>query len=272
MSAHRAVRGGAILMLAASWLILAPAPAAAQLRPPEDIYQVHPVVDGAIIGASVAATIGIYVFAAGSIDTRCPCDRDEVNPFDRFAVGYHSDTAAVISDFTVGAALLVPVALDWLALRDLGIYAEDLTVYAQAIGITATLMTTAKQLTGRPFPRTYAGDPTLVNSANGYRSFFSGHTSLTFTALGVASFTIGERYHVRLIPWLITAAVGISVAVERVAAGWHFPTDVIAGALVGTAVGVVVPAIHLRRLDIWPTLSMLPDGRGPNLSLSGHWN
>jgi membrane-associated phospholipid phosphatase len=236
----------------------------------DSVYQVDPIVDGAIIGASVAATIGIYAFAAGSIDTRCPCDRNEVNAFDRFAVGYHSNTAAVLSELTAGAALLAPVALDWLAVRDLGVYAEDLTVYAQAIAVSGALTVIAKQLSQRPFPRTYAGDSTLVSSANGYRSFYSGHVALTFTALSAASFTINKRYGWTLVPWLVTGLVGASVAVERVAAGWHFPTDVVAGAVMGTAIGVLVPLVHLRRLAIAPTLTLLPGGQ-PALALAGRW-
>jgi membrane-associated phospholipid phosphatase len=109
-----------------------------------------------------------------------------------------------------------------------------------------------------------------VSSANGYRSFYSGHVALTFTALSAAAFTINERFGWTLVPWLVTGLVGASVAVERVAAGWHFPTDVMVGAVMGTAVGVLVPLIHLRRLGIMPTLSMLPGGQVA-LALTGRW-
>jgi membrane-associated phospholipid phosphatase len=37
------------------------------------------------------------------------------------------------------------------------------------------------------------------------------------------------------------------VAVERVASGDHFPTDVAVAAVAGTAIGVTVPWLHLRR-------------------------
>jgi len=40
-----------------------------------------------------------------------------------------------------------------------------------------------------------------------------------------------------------------SVAVERVASGHHFPTDVTVAAVAGTAVGLTVPWLHFRRGD-----------------------
>jgi membrane-associated phospholipid phosphatase len=100
---------------------------------------------------------------------------------------------------------------------------------------------------------------------------YSGHTTLAFTALSVSSVTIGERYGIKFWPWVATAVIGGSVAAERVAAGWHFPTDVIVGALAGTAVGIAVPVLHFKRLGIWPTSSLLAEGRGATFGLSGRW-
>jgi membrane-associated phospholipid phosphatase len=262
--------GGVVVAVAvASWAALSPAPARAN---DDSIYQVHPVVDGVTIGASLALVGTMYAFGSGLIDVRCPCDRNEVNSFDRGAIGNHSNAAAWLSDVTVGAALLAPVALDWFALRDLRVYVEDLTVFAEALSVAGALNVLAKQVVGRPFPRTYAGDPSLVHSTNGYHSFFSGHTTLTFAALSVASVTIGERYGPKLLPWLVTLVVGASVAVERVAAGWHFPTDVLMGAGVGTVVGIGIPVLHLRRLGIMPTWTAFPDARSAGIGFSGRWD
>ena len=41
--------------------------------------------------------------------------------------------------------------------------------------------------------------------------------------------------------------IASSVAVERVASGHHFPTDVAVAAVAGTAIGITVPWLHLRR-------------------------
>ena len=246
-------------------------PRRAEASDGDSIYAVDPIIDGAVIGGSALLVVSLYTFAAGAIDTRCPCDPQEVNSFDRFAVNYHNDAAAWASDVTAGVAFLAPVALDWLALGQVRPFVEDLTVYAEAIALSAAAVTVAKQLAQRPFPRTYQGDPNLVNSPNGYRSFYSGHTGLVFAALSTASVTYGERYGFSWVPWAITLAVGASIAIERVAAGWHFPTDVITGALAGTAIGIAVPVVHLRRLRLLPFTSAGPDGPGAGLMLAGRW-
>jgi membrane-associated phospholipid phosphatase len=44
----------------------------------------------------------------------------------------------------------------------------------------------------------------------------------------------------------IGAALSIGVAVLKIIAGYHFITDVVAGALVGAGVGTLVPLLHAR--------------------------
>jgi membrane-associated phospholipid phosphatase len=106
----------------------------------------------------------------------------------------------------------------------------------------------AKYTVQRPLPRTYAGDPTLLSRPGGYRSFYSGHVSVVFAALSVTAMTLEVRHHQHVWPWILAVAVGTMVAVERVAAGRHFYTDVAVGAVAGTAVGTLVPLAH-RRAD-----------------------
>jgi membrane-associated phospholipid phosphatase len=270
MANVRRVRAAIVSAATVSWMLASAGQARAD---GESIYRVHPVVDGVTIGASVALVGTMYAFGDGLIDVRCPCDPNEVNSFDRPAIGNHSNTAATISDITVGATLLVPVALDYFALNgDLRVYIQDLTVFAEALAVSGAINVVVKVAVGRPVPRTYEGDPSLVHSTNGYHSMYSGHTTLAFTALSVSSVTIGERYGIKFWPWVATAVIGGSVAAERVAAGWHFPTDVIVGALAGTAVGIAIPVLHFRRLGFWPDTSLLADGKGATFGFSGRWN
>jgi undecaprenyl-diphosphatase len=80
-------------------------------------------------------------------------------------------------------------------------------------------------------------------------------------------------------PWITLAlATGLStfVSVERVRAGKHFPTDVIAGSLAGAAVGVVVPHLHrtddIKQRRVWVGFNPASDFKGEQrgiLELSG---
>jgi len=260
---------------AAALIALAPRPAEADFfakpDPGVSVYRVSPWIDGAVILGSNAVTVGLYAFGTGLIDQSCPCDSSSVNGFDRPAIGNHSDLAYDLATATVWSAVLVPVALDAWDLQRLRPLLEDATVLAEALSISGAFVTVAKFSFQRPYPRTYAGDATLVHSSSGYKSFYSGHTTLAFTSLSVASMTIGRRYHQWALPWIVTAVVGSSVAVELVLSGWHFPTDTIAGALVGTGVGVAVPALHFADLSVSPTLSVNPRGDGLSLSFGGTW-
>jgi membrane-associated phospholipid phosphatase len=262
----------AACVLAATGPSVAAPPDAESAQVSPSIYKISPWIDGAIIVGSNAVTVGLYAFGNGLITVKCPCDPSSVNSFDRKAIGNHSDLAYDIGTATVGLSLVAPVALDIWDLRRFRPVMEDVVVFGEALSLTGAFFTIAKFTTSRPFPRTYENnDPNLVNDERGYRSFYSGHTALTFTALSAASMTIARRYDHWVVPWVVTVLVGSSVAVEMVASGWHFPTDTIAGAAFGTVVGIAVPALHFADLPVRPTVTTTPNGDGPALALVGTW-
>ncbi len=212
--------------------------------PPRAVYRLHPRADAAVMSAAALAISVPSLLAREIIRERCPCDPATVNRFDRGAIGNHDRFSDVASDVTVLLAMGAPPLLD---LADVGAgdaWAADVAVFAETLLVNGALVEAAKYLVQRPLPRTYAGDPALVGSPGGYRSFWSGHTSTAFAALGASAYTLRLRHGERGWPWIAAAAIGASVAVERVAAGRHFPSDVIVGAAVGSAVGIGVPWLH----------------------------
>lgn len=217
------------------------------LQGPQSVYHVSPAVDISVtLGAAVAVALP-YLQADRLIKPRCPCDPREVNAFDRGAIGNKNPLAKSLSDVSVAVVLVAPLVLDAIDLGGLHeVWAEDALVFGETLAINGALVTASKFLVQRPLPRTYAGDPSLIDRPEGYRSFYSGHTSLVFAGLSATAMTIRYRYGAQTWPWIVAALVGTSVAVERVADGRHFPTDVIAGAVMGTAVGIVVPWLHER--------------------------
>jgi membrane-associated phospholipid phosphatase len=58
--------------------------------------------------------------------------------------------------------------------------------------------------------------------------------------------------------WLGSEALAATTAVLRVEAGKHFWSDVAVGALVGSAVGYLVPQLHLRQQREAPIASVAP--------------
>lgn len=230
-------------LVLASLLLTAADPGA----PSPEIYELHPAVDVPVIVVGGSAGLVRILFEDQLVTKRCPCDPSGINPLDRGTVGNHSGAASVAANVTVyGVMAALPLA----DLADLGVgraLGQDLVVYAETLAVDTGLQNAVNFIVARPRPRTYAGDPAFVGSGEGYLSFYAGHVSTTFAALSTAAFTVRKRYGEQVWPWVVVGLVGASVGVERVASGHHFPTDVAVAALAGTAIGITVPWLHLRR-------------------------
>ncbi len=121
--------------------------------------------------------------------------------------------------------------------------------------VDVALTSAAKLNVARKRPGFYYGHPESTEFSPGSSeenlSFFSGDTSVAFS-LAAGSSTIAFLRGYEYAPWV---AVGSGVAatgagVLRVSANAHWPTDVLTGALVGTAIGVTVPLLlHPRVHD-----------------------
>jgi hypothetical protein len=98
----------------------------------------------------------------------------------------------------------------------------------------------------------------------GGMSFPSGHATQAFAVASV----IAAHYDS---PWVKVAAYGLAglVGLARMEQGEHFASDVLAGALIGTAVGNAVVRFHdSERLHISFAPSMNPRARGAALMFS----
>ena len=216
---------------------------------PREVYGVHLAVDIPVIAVGGAAGLARVLFENKLVHKDCPCNPDGINRLDRWTVGYHSQAASIAADATVYSVLSALPLVDLLALGFGRTWGEDLVVYVEALAVDTALQNATNFIVARPRPRTYAGDPAFVGSAEGYLSFYAGHVSTTFAGLAVAAYTMRKRYGEQVWPWVVGALIASSVAVERVASGHHFPTDVGVAAVVGTGIGIGVPWLHLRRWD-----------------------
>jgi membrane-associated phospholipid phosphatase len=235
------------------------------------IYRYNLWVDIPVVAMGAIGTAIPYVMSWQFVDPSCPCDPSSINFIDRGSVGLHSGTAGLIGDLLVAAAVATPVVYEIVAVRPLSTLIEDMVVYTEVIAVNGGLVALSKFVVQRPTPRAYAGDPKLIDAPGGYLSFYSGHTSFAFATLSFGAMTIGARHQRYLVPWLVTGAVGTTVATAMVLTGAHFPTDVMMGALAGTAVGILVPFLHLRAPREL-RFAVLPGPRGlPGLSVMGRF-
>jgi membrane-associated phospholipid phosphatase len=98
----------------------------------------------------------------------------------------------------------------------------------------------------RPYLRTQRENgETVTHGPDDNLSFFSGHTSITF-ALAVGAGSIASFRDYEHAPWIWGIGVPLAALTGylRIAADRHYFTDVLTGALIGSAVGVLIPWLH----------------------------
>lgn len=89
-----------------------------------------------------------------------------------------------------------------------------------------------------------------IGSDDAHFSFFSGHTAAAFT---VATFVwkvvtdIHEDSIWMKLLWGSSLTLAAMTGYARVEAGKHYPSDVIAGAVVGFAIGYLVLMLHKKK-------------------------
>lgn len=190
-------------------------------------------------------------------------DRGDVNWFDRSATGNWSETWSDRSDefrnLVVGTTFLT---LGFEGARSLlkGRPGDGATM-AVMLGELYTFLLgtsyTTKALVGRKRPYVFNPQMTVeeryqIASSEGndvFFSFFSGHATSAFAAATFTStvFTdlFGRSKWSHLV-WGSTLTLATMTAYSRVKAGKHYPSDVIVGAAVGSAIGYLVPRLHRR--------------------------
>jgi hypothetical protein len=243
-------RVGIKLCAAAAWggaVLGAALPAAAQIAPLR--YDARLLPSGAVLAATATAALVPVVLAAHLPHATCaPCDPSRLDFLDRGTVGDVRAGAATASDATLfatgGAAGLLLVAE---SRGDLGAAREDLTVLAQAVATASALTNWSKVLFHRPRPYRYVASAAgSGGAAESGLSFPSGHTSAAFAAAFAYWSIQARRGSAAGKGPRIAAVVALAAAtgVLRVVAREHFPTDVLAGAALGAAVGWTVPRLY----------------------------
>lgn len=165
------------------------------------------------------------------------------------------------SDVGVSLASTWPFLVDalvtaWWHRGDVKLARNMALVSAEAFMLSAAAQGMTNTFAGRerPYGRLCGTDQLPENGVDcqgnvRYRSFFSGHSTLSFTSAGVLCV---NHLGLGLLggPWdAVTCVTGFGVATStalfRVMSDMHYATDVTVGAIVGTSVGLLVPWLHL---------------------------
>ncbi len=215
-----------------------------------DPYRVSWAADGAVTGAALLAAPLTRAIPAPAT---APWTR-QILPIDDAVEHNFSARAASLSDGLASVTLVVPLA----AQAGFGLdehTGQAALGYAEALAVNELLTGTVKRLVGRPRPYTYDPDPRIRayaerEGSDAYFSFWSGHASTSFTAAVAGAYLFALRSgdeRARAALWGLELAVATATAGLRVRAGKHFYSDVIVGALVGSALGFGAVRLHDRR-------------------------
>jgi membrane-associated phospholipid phosphatase len=203
-----------------------------------------------VIGLPVAA-IGIAMDR--SID---PLTTEEINKLDRnqifmpdrFVSSYYSDSAARLSDILLYTCLASPILL--LSSKSIR---NDISVisgmYLESLILGVALPAFGKGGVQRVRPYAYNPDVPMdiKMTSEAKKSFFSGHTTMSFMSMVFFSTIYGTYYpdsNAKPYVWAGSLVLASSVGYLRIVSGRHFLSDVLLGAIVGSAIGYIIPKIH----------------------------
>ncbi len=174
-----------------------------------------------------------------------PCDPASLPSIDRAALHAFSGGASTASTgLLAGVVGFAGVAL--LAGQPVAEARTNVVVYVNSIAWAEATSEWVKVLAHRSRPVLYT--PAAAGAAAGVdnrRSFPSGHATAAFAA-ATSYLVIAQRERLphRTRNAVLLYAGAVAVSALRVTAGQHFPTDVLAGGLLGSGVGWLAAHVH----------------------------
>ena len=207
---------------------------------------------------AAAILLTVIVFASSAF----PLDPQEVNSFDRPFMAPYSKT---LDNLSLVPAIAVALSPAVLLTQPSSEYLTIGLMYIESFAITYGSKELIKFLVHRERPYMYdANTPmSLVQDEEHNESFLSGHTALAFNGASFASYVFckynpDSKWKIPVIA--ASYSLAAATAAMRVASGCHFVTDVLAGAALGTVIGIAVPALHTLLAEENVTVSASPFG------------
>lgn len=236
-------------------LSLAPTAARAEDEEKTDTLGVNLWVDVPVAAVAAGLWFGSETAKARLAPAHCRfCEPNVVDDRVARAVAWRNrDRPALASDVAIfGVMPLFGLGAVALAANHDGKGAQagyDMLLVGEAAALAQVLNQSTKFVVGRERPFVHwlpeAEKSATKAPADNNLSFYSGHTSFSF-ALVTGAWAVSRM---RGYSWAnAILAVGLPLAAGvgylRMAAGKHYLTDVATGALLGSGVGLLVPALH----------------------------
>ena len=221
------------------------------------LYTVNRLTSSIIVGAGFTTNaVGLKILDDRSevtVSDLNDLDRNDVPKFERWVLDQNADRFKFWhnqSDAIMRTSLILPAA--FLAHKRIRSQWLDYSLmYLKAQAFSANFYTLGvPQFYRKTRPVVYYEDVS-IEERTGVRlsnSFYSGHVSVTATSVFFMASVYHDLYPDRnqIIPLALASLTTGYVAIGRVKAGKHFLTDVLAGALVGGAIGYFTPHFHSK--------------------------
>ncbi|MDV9190052.1 phosphatase PAP2 family protein, partial [Streptomyces sp. SR27] len=187
----------------------------------------------------------------------------DINGLAKAAPPWFDRVMEFVGEYGIMLAMVLVMLWCWWSVRRRGTLADSVSAVAGlvwaplAAGIALLVNIPIRGFVERPRPfREHQGLEVLVEGKTDF-SFVSDHATLAM-ALGVGVFVAHRRFG------LVAIGLALAEGFARVYMGVHYPTDVIGGLALGTAVALLLAPLALALLN--PLLSAVArSGRGARL-------
>jgi len=216
-------------------------------------------------GGLLLSAVGLKAIASAtessvkmlSLEDVTNLNKDDLNWLDKSATSRNSEFARNTTGAATIVSFFVPALLLWSSkVRD--DWGTFTLMYLEIFALSATVADVAKNLAQRTRPFVYNPDVPLegyddlefddkVDNKDANKSFFSSDVAIAFALASFTTTVFNDYYpNSKLKPYVNvgTGLYAAFVAFLRYDSGWHFPTDIIAGAVVGGTIGWLVPSLH----------------------------
>lgn len=211
--------------------------------------------DGWILGTGLLA----YSSGVVHLSSRSAPNENDINnlnsadvwSFGRGVIGNNSVSANHWSDVLLFSSYAYPVLL-MTSKKKKGSFLPNFIVLAEsytwARGITFWTKSTVRRY--RPFAYDSNIEIEKKTKPTARTSFISGHSSTTAVLCFTSAKMFADHFpdaKAKPFVWAGATAITGTTAYLRVAAGKHFPTDVILGSVVGATIGILIPHWHKKK-------------------------